>query len=121
MPMKPEPTNYNWNAFGGVTPRLHDLMVARGDGAKKIWGTEMGAPVPTYRQGVTTDNNYLAAYITEAFSAWKQWSWTGPLLWYSYRDLGTDSSDPEQVFGLVKRDYSGKAPAVDAFVAGARS
>jgi hypothetical protein len=43
------------------------------------------------------------------------------LLWYSYRDLGTDSSDPEQVFGLVKRDYSGKAPAVDAFVAGARS
>lgn len=113
MPMRPEPYNYNYNAFGGVTPRLHDLMVARGDGAKKIWGTEMGAPVPTTRQGVTTTDAYLQAYVNEAFTAWQQWSWTGPLMWYSYRDKGTDASDPEQVFGLVKKDYAPKA--VSAF------
>jgi hypothetical protein len=111
MPMRPEPYNYNYNAFAGVTPRLHELMVARGDGNKKIWGTEMGAPVPTTRQGVTTTNAYLASYVDEAFTAWRQWSWTGPLMWYSYRDKGTDAADPEQVFGLVTRDYTPKAVA----------
>ena len=71
---------------------------------------------PTTRQGVTTDNTYLAAYVNEAFTAWQQWSWTGPLMWYSYRDKGTDPADPEQVFGLVTRSYTPKA--VDAFTAG---
>ncbi|MGH9048254.1 MAG: cellulase family glycosylhydrolase [Acidimicrobiia bacterium] len=113
MPLKPEP-NYNWNAFGGVTPKLYETMVANGDGAKKIWGTEMGAPTV---QGMTTE--YVAAYVTEAFNAWRSWSFTGPLFWYSYRDGGTNPSDPEHNFGLVKTNGVAKEPALTAFEAAA--
>jgi hypothetical protein len=110
MPMKAEPTNYNWNAFGGVTPMLYQTMQAHGDGAKKIWGTEMGAPTPY--NGMTPD--YLAAYITEAYNAWAKWSFTGPLLWYAYRDAGTDPSNIEDHFGVSYTDMSPKQPALAA-------
>ena len=36
-------TAASWNAFT-QTKYLHDMMVQNGDGAKKIWGTEAGAP-----------------------------------------------------------------------------
>jgi polysaccharide biosynthesis protein PslG len=107
MPMRPEPTNYNWNAFGGVTPRLHQTMQAYGDGGKKIWGTEMGAPTPY--EGMTVE--YLAAYIREAYSAWANWPFTGPLIWYAYRDAGTNPSDIEDHFGVTYADLSPKEPA----------
>ena len=38
-PTSPEPTNVFLQ-----TERIHDLMVSFGDGAKQIWGTEVGAP-----------------------------------------------------------------------------
>jgi hypothetical protein len=53
-------------------------MTKRGDGGKKIWGTEMGAPTAL---GNSVD--YLAEYLTEAYKAWSRWSYTGPLFWYS--------------------------------------
>jgi hypothetical protein len=120
MPMRPE-SNFNWNAFGGVTPKLHDVMVANGDGAKRIWATEIGAPTPATIAGVTTTPDYLARYVTEAFSAWRSWAWTGPMFWYSYRDAGSNVADTEQVFGLVKRDYTPKSPALETFTATART
>lgn len=110
MPMRPEPNNYNWNAFGGVTPMLHQTMEAHGDGAKKIWGTEMGAPTPY--DGMTVD--YLAAYIREAYTAWGDWSFTGPLIWYAYRDAGTNPSDIEHHFGVTYADLTTKEPAHSA-------
>ena len=113
MPLTPE-ANYNDNAFGGVTPQLHNVMAANGDGSKPIWGTEMGAPVPATRQGITTTPQYLASYITQAYSAWRSWSWTGPLIWYSYRDQGTQS--PDQVYGLVDVNFVPKEPALAAFI-----
>jgi hypothetical protein len=105
---------YNHNAFAGVTPRLHEVMVEHGDGAKRIWATEMGAPTPFELYGHKMTPKYLAAYITEAFRAWRQWTWTGPLFWYSFRDAGTDPSDFESNFGLVRRDFTPKEPALSA-------
>jgi hypothetical protein len=112
MPLRPEP-NFNDNAFGGVTPRLYQTMQANGDGAKKIWATEMGAPTPW--QG--SDAAYLSAYLVEAYTAWSNWSFTGPLIWYSYRDGGTSPTDVEQHFGLVYRDFTPKGSAVDTITA----
>ena len=44
------PTNpleaHDWNAFT-QTQTIYDVMVANGDGAKKVWGTEVGAPTGT--------------------------------------------------------------------------
>jgi hypothetical protein len=113
MPLKSEPDNYNYNAFGGVTPVLYETMQAHGDGAKKIWGTEMGAPTPY--NGMTVD--YLAAYIREAYSAWASWPFTGPLIWYAYRDAGTNPSDAEDHFGVTYTDLRPKQPALDAITA----
>jgi hypothetical protein len=112
MPMRPEP-NFNDNAFAGVTPKLYETMQANGDGAKKIWATEMGAPTPW--QGM--DATYLAAYIREAYTAWAAWSYTGPLLWYSYRDGGTDPGEVEQHFGIVNRDFTPKGEALNTITA----
>jgi hypothetical protein len=109
MPLRYEP-NYNDNAFGGVTPKLHETMVTNGDGHKKIWGTEMGAPTV---HGMTPE--YVAAYVTEAYQAWKSWPFTGPLLWYSYRDAWTHPTDPEANFGLVKANGETKEPALSAY------
>jgi len=69
---------------------------------------------------VATTYQYLANYINEAVGAWRQWAWTGPMFWYSYRDAGTDTNDPEQIFGLVKRDFTPKAPAVATFASAVR-
>ena len=105
------------DAFEGVTPRLYDVMVANGDGDKLIWGTEMGAP--TDAGGFAAGR--LAEYATVAYDAWRAWPFTGPLLWYSYRDAGRDPGNPEDNFGLVTVDYRPKEPALSAFEAVVRS
>jgi polysaccharide biosynthesis protein PslG len=107
MPLTPEPDDYNRNAFGGVTPVLHQTMEEHGDGRKKIWATEMGAPTPF--DGMTPE--YLAAYIREAYAAWGSWSFTGPLIWYAYRDAGTNPDDIEDHFGVTYADLTPKQPA----------
>jgi hypothetical protein len=120
MPTRPE-TIFNYNAFGGVTPVLRNLMVLNGDGAKRIWATEMGAPVPFVVNGVATTPEYMASYITEAYETWKQWTWTGPLFWYSYRDGGTDPNDLEHHFGVVTNNFVPKEPALSAISAALRN
>lgn len=112
-PLRPENV-YNYNAFAGVTPALRQSMVDHGDSAKKIWATEIGAPTPATVNGVATSPQYLATYIAEATAQWQQWSWTGPMFWYSYRDAGTNPNDLEQLFGLVSRSWVPKEPAYSA-------
>ena len=77
--------------------------------------TESGAPTPTTKAGITTTNAYLANYVTQAIAAMRSWSWSGPYFFFRYRDKGTDTSDPENVFGLVANDFTPKAGAVAAF------
>jgi hypothetical protein len=61
---------------------------------------------------MTTD--FLAAYIRDAYTTWKSWSFVGPLIWYTYRDHGTNASDIEDHFGVVYSNYSPKEPALSA-------
>jgi hypothetical protein len=102
-------TDFNDNAFAGVTPHLYSVMQAHQDGRKLIWGTEMGAPTIGARRPAS-----LAAYLTQAYEGWTRWDFTGPLFWYSYRDAGF-SGDPEDHFGLVRHDFTPKQPALDRF------
>ncbi len=112
--------NFNENSFGGVTPRLHDVMTAHGDGAKRIWLTEVGAPVPATRDGRHTTPAFLAAYVTEAFAVARAWPWTGPMFWFSYRDRGTNRASSEDVYGLVTHAFVPKGNALHAFVTAIR-
>ena len=86
-------------------------MVDNGDGAKQIWGTEVGAPT---RGTHAISEAQQAQWVRQYYDAWNGWAFTGPLLWYSFRDKFT-GSDIEDAYGLVRTDRSPK-PAFDQFV-----
>lgn len=90
------------NSYPG---RLHDVMAANGDSALQIWATEFGHP--TGGSGSTTEQGQ-AALVGPAFDTWYRWRFTGPLMWYSGRDIGTDPSQREEHFGLLRYDGSPK-------------
>jgi polysaccharide biosynthesis protein PslG len=96
--------------FVTVTPMLHRTMTKHGDRKKKIWGTEMGAPTVT-----GTSAQFVAEYLSKAYKGWTRWSYTGPLIWYSYLDAGTNPTNPEDNFGLVRADFTPKEPVLGAF------
>ncbi len=106
-PTSPEPSN----AFL-QTAQLHDLMVSFGDGAKKIWGTEVGAPTRGPDSVSETDQ---ALWLREYYDIWNGWAFTGPLFWYSARDTG-NANTLEDSYGLVHHNRTPK-PALAAFKA----
>lgn len=102
-PTIPDP--FNWFL---KTSELHEIMQDNGDGEKKIWGTELGWPIH-FENGVQlVTETEQANYLSTAYDVWKNWDWTGPLIWYAYRDAGDDSTDPEDNFGLVAVDETPK-------------
>jgi polysaccharide biosynthesis protein PslG len=94
------------------TPQLYDVMTAHGDGAKKIWGTEVGVPT---RGSVGVGEAGQAERVSEYYDSWNSWSFTGPLLWYKLRDTTAGNDAAERSFGLLHADRSPK-PAFDVFV-----
>jgi hypothetical protein len=101
-----------WSQMAATYPSARSVMKANGDGKKKIWATEWGAPTGTSSQAVTEAGQ--AALIRAGLRQFKAWSWAGPSFVYSFRDLGTNLSDREQNFGLLRYDWSPK-PAYAAF------
>ncbi|QMU20910.1 cellulase family glycosylhydrolase [Gordonia rubripertincta] len=85
---------------------MRDVMVAAGDGDKKIWMTEFGAPTGTATNSVS--EAVQAQSIQIAVGAQYDAPWLGPLFIYSLRDAGTDPNNLEHNFGLVRRDWSPK-------------
>jgi hypothetical protein len=101
----------DWNQWSSM-PKTYDIMVANGDGAKKIWATEYGAPTGTNSRSVSEADQ--ARFVKEAFPEWASHEWSGPVFWYSFRDAGTDRADLEDNFGLQRRDATAK-PALAEF------
>src|SRR3954447_4907509 len=104
LPGDPDPTNA-WYQIYGTNPSLRSVMLANGDGAKKIWGTEFGAPT---NGPWNISESAQALMITTAYSQWASYNWAGPLFTYQGRDQGTDTSDSENFFGLLHHDFSPK-------------
>jgi hypothetical protein len=103
-----------WYQMYGTSVNLRSLMVANGDGAKKIWATEFGAPT-----NGPTGSNYVsqstqASMIGQAYALWSSYSWAGPLFSYQGRDLGTDTSTSQDFFGLTNFDGTPK-PAYTSY------
>ena len=96
-----------WNAFT-QTRDLHAVMVEHGDGAKKIWGTEAGAGTGTDAKAVTAlrQAQILRDYATGWNGEFR--SFTGPLLWFSVRDAGTDPASVYDNFGVLRHDFRPK-------------
>lgn len=93
--------------------RLRAVMEAHGDGAKKIWLTEMGAPTGDAPRAVSEEAQ--ADAVTAVLRRAPTLAWIGPIIWYSYRDSGIDPEDTEANFGLVRRDFDPKR-ALQAFI-----
>jgi hypothetical protein len=92
--------------------RMHDVMVANGDGGKKIWMTEFGAPTsaPT-AEGVSQAEQ--AKQITDVLTAAANTGYSGPAFIYSIRDTDTSNrGDREANCGaLLTTDWQPKAAA----------
>jgi len=99
-----------WYQMYGTSTSLRSLMIAHGDSAKLIWGTEFGAPTNGPAGSFVTPA-VQAAMITRAFQLWSTYSWAGPLFIYDARDQGTDTSTRENFFGLFNHDFSPKPSA----------
>jgi hypothetical protein len=102
-----------WFQMNGTQTSLRSIMRAHHDGAKKIWGTEFGAPTwgPT---GTFVSLDQQAGMIRRGYRLWSGYRWAGPLFTYQGRDEGFDASTNEDFFGLIK--YNGvPKPAFWAF------
>lgn len=98
--------------IGGLAdlPALHDLMQRWNDGGKKIWITEFGAATGSSSEAMSDTDQ--AASLLEARQLVEAWDWAGPLIFYEFRDSGTDSADIEQNFGVVRADLTLKDAGV---------
>lgn len=99
-----------WSGWPMMEGPIRSLMVAHGDGDKRIWLTEYGAP--TNADGLSEDDQ--ATMLRRAVELARGHDWAGPLLWYSYQDLGTDPGESEHWFGLLRHDGNPK-PAFVTF------
>lgn len=81
-------------------------MAANGDGGKKIWITELGAPTGNGPMAVSEDAH--AAIIGSSLARGSRLPYVGPVFVHSLRDAGTGAFDPEQNYGLVRIDFSRK-------------
>jgi hypothetical protein len=92
--------------------RVHQIMVDNGDGAKKIWMTELGAPTSApSAAGVSQDEQ--ARQITDVLWKAAQSGFSGPAFIFSIRDVDTADKDNEQDnFGaLLTSDWQPKVAA----------
>jgi hypothetical protein len=96
-----------WSEMGETSPSARSIMTANGDGAKKIWITEVGAP--TCVSGAAypcLSESEQATLASLTMRAWKSWSWAAGFYWYDVRDDsgGGSLTTPEQHFGAVRAD-----------------
>jgi hypothetical protein len=115
-----------WSMMSDLSPSIRSVMVANGDAAKQIWITEYGAPTGgpgpaemsiTYGLLPGTshvDDQLQAEMLTQSTRLYVNYVWLGNYFWYSYKDLGTDTVNPGDFFGLLT--YNGnQKPAYATF------
>ncbi len=119
--------NHAWNQMARpAAPSLIASLAAHGDGNKKIWITEFGAPtggpgpIATVSNLRLSESPYVvddalqAQILQDAVNLYRSYSWVGPFFYYSYQDAGTDQSTNENFFGLIRYNGTHK-PAYAVF------
>jgi hypothetical protein len=96
----------NWNGWQIMEDGIRSTMVANGDGALDVWITEIGAPTAGSSNAVS--ESAQATILKQAVDLASGYDWAGPVLWYSYKDRGGSTSDPENWFALLNPDGTPK-------------
>jgi polysaccharide biosynthesis protein PslG len=105
-----------WYQMYGTSTSMRSVMIAHGDGAKKIWATEFGAPTGGPVGSGAVSPAVQAAMVTRAYQVWSTYNWGGPLFLYQGRDEGADNSTREYHYGFINYDFTPK-PAYAAYQA----
>ncbi len=103
-----------WYQMYGTSTSMRSVMIAHGDGAKKIWATEFGAPTGGPVGSGAVSPAVQAAMVTRAYQVWSTYNWGGPLFLYQGRDEGTANSTREYHYGFINNNFSPK-PAYAAY------
>ncbi len=106
FPGDPKPWSSWYRMYAGRW-NLRAVMIRHGDGDKRIWATEFGAPTAG-PSGTHVSPARQAAMITRAYKLFARYPWAGPLFTYQGRDLGADPSNSGDFFGLVSRSFRPK-------------
>lgn len=96
----------SWSGFQMMEDGIRGTMVANGDSSKQIWMTEVGAPTDGSSRAVSQSEQ--AAILKQLVDLSEDYSWAGPVLWYSYEDRGGSTSTVENWFGLLSPSGSRK-------------
>ncbi len=99
--------NWNsWSKMGDLPDSIRSIMIDNGDGAKKIWATEFGAPTSGPAAFAAED---LQTYeIEDAIHQLARKPWLATLFIHTYKDSGTSKSNIENFFGVLRFDGSRK-------------
>jgi hypothetical protein len=105
------PSQTNTTVVGGFddVPGLHEVMRRHGEGRKKVWITEFGAPTGTASDAVSEIDQAIA--VMQARRLVQKWSWAGPLIYFELRDRGTNLAIDEDNFGVLHADLTLKPAA----------
>lgn len=98
-------TAATWNTFYMLT-LTHQIMAVNGDGAKKIWATEVGFGTGGDASSVSASTQ--ATRIAQVMAAWRRLPFASVMLLYNYRDLATGSAAVFDNMGLVRHDGTPK-------------
>ncbi|MCV7227164.1 glycosyl hydrolase [Mycolicibacterium komossense] len=101
-----DPDTGDWNTFQRIEI-IRNTMVDNGDGGKKIWITEFGAPTGGAPDQAVSEDAQATA-ISQGIDRMRGASYFGPLFIHQSRDRGADPNDVEDHFGLLRLDFSEK-------------
>ncbi len=110
LPLDPLAGTAGWNALL-YTQTMHDVMATNGDGGKRIWGTEWGAPTGT--SSMSVNETTQAAYMGIELRQWNTYTFAGPLFTHEIRDQSSDVTNWADNLGLEHLDGTAK-PALAA-------
>ena len=131
----PASNDIEWNAWSKIssnTVSIRSVLKKYGTPNLPIWVTEYGAPTNGPGVGATindykisshpdhVDEAYQALMATDSVNEAQVTPNVSALFWYTNRDLGTDTSDVQNFFGLRRADGTAK-PAFFALRAAIKS
>lgn len=99
----------DWTGWGVMVRVMRPIIEANGEGALKVWITEVGFPTTGAADFSEADQN--TEFAQQLVAEMNRHAWIGPAFIYSLQDRSGVASDPENVFGLYRTDGTRKPAA----------